>query len=103
MEDEAEALANIKPAKADLEKKVIAKYPKLSIDEIKTIVVEKKWMHSMDQRIKTEMDNISHRLTQRIKELAERYEATLPALTNEVDVLEKKVNIHLKSMGFVWK
>lgn len=49
------------------------------------------------------MDNISHRLTQRIKELAERYEATLPALTNEVDVLEKKVNIHLKSMGFVWK
>ena len=103
MDDEAEALANIKTAKADLEKKVIAKYPKLSIDEIKTIVVEKKWMHSIEQRIRTEMDNISHRLTQRIKELAERYEATLPALTNEVDVLEKKVNIHLESMGFVWK
>ena len=103
MDDEAEAQANIKTAKADLEKKVIAKYPKLSVDEIKTIVVEKKWMHSIEQRIKTEMDNISHRLTQRIKELAERYEATLPALTNEVDVLEKKVNIHLKSMGFVWK
>jgi type I restriction enzyme M protein len=103
MDDDAEALANIKTTKADLEKKVIAKYPKLSIDEIKTIVVDKKWMHSIEQRIRTEMDNISHRLTQRIKELAERYEVTLPALTNEVDVLEKKVNIHLKSMGFVWK
>ncbi len=103
MDDEAEVQANIKTVKADLEKKVIAKYPKLSSDEIKAVVVEKKWMHSMAQRICTEMDNISHRLTQRIKELAERYEATLPALTNEVDVLEKKVNIHLKSMGFVWK
>ena len=103
MDDEAEAQANIKTAKADLEKKVIAQYPKLSNDEIKSIVVDKKWMYNMEQRIRTEMDNISHRLTQRIKELAERYEATLPALTNEVDVLEKKVNIHLKSMGFVWK
>jgi len=103
MDDEAEAQANIKTAKADLEKKVIAQYPKLSNDEIKSIVVDKKWMYNMEQRIRTEMDNISHRLTQRIKELAERYEATLPALTNEVDVLEKKVNIHLESMGFVWK
>ena len=103
MEDEAEVQAKIKAAKADVEKKVIAQYPKLSIDEIKTIVVDKKWMYNMEQRIRTEMDNISHRLTQRIKELAERYEAALPALTNEVDVLEKKVNIHLKSMRFVWK
>lgn len=103
MEEEAEVQAKIKAAKTDVEKKVIAQYPKLSIDEIKSIVVDRKWMHSMEQRIRTEMDNISHRLTQRIKELAERYEATLPALTNEVDVLEKKVNIHLENMGFVWK
>ena len=100
MEDEAGALAAIKTAKADLEKKVIAKYPKLSVDEIKTIVVEKKWMHSMEQRIKTEMDNISHRLTQRIKELAERYEARLTQITTEVEELEVKVNGHLKKMGF---
>ena len=103
MDEEAEIQTKIKTANAELEKKVIFQYPKMSIDEIKTIVVEKKWMHSMEQRIRTEMDNISHRLTQRIKELVERYEATLPALTNEVDVLEKKVNIHLESMGFVWK
>ena len=101
MDDEAEAQAAIKTAKADLEKKVIAKYPKLSIDEIKAIVVEKKWMHSMEQRICTEMDNISHRLTQRIKELAERYEITLPGLEIEVNELEHKVKRHLTKMGFV--
>jgi len=102
MENEKNVQDKIKAAKADLEKKVIAQYPKLSIEEIKTIVVEKKWMYNMAQRIRTEMDNISHRLTQRIKELAERYETPLPKLSNEVDALITKVENHLKSMNFVW-
>ncbi|MBA3018266.1 MAG: N-6 DNA methylase [Desulfobacteraceae bacterium] len=102
MEDEKKVQDKIKTAKADLEKKVIAQYPRLSIDEIKTIVVEKKWMHSMTKRIRIEMDNISHRLTQRIKELAERYETPLPKLNIEVDGLTAKVENHLKRMNFVW-
>jgi type I restriction enzyme M protein len=102
MEDEKKVQAKIRIAKADLEKKVIAQYPRLSIEEIKTIVVEKKWMHSMEQRIRTEMDNISHRLTQRIKELAERYQTPLPKLSSEVDELTAKVENHLKRMNFVW-
>jgi len=103
MEQEAEVQTKIKAAKTDLEKKVIVVYPKLSIDEIKTIVVEKKWMQNMEQRIRTEMDNISHRLTQRIKELAERYETPLPKQTDKVNELQGKVNEHLEKMGFVWK
>jgi len=102
MEDEKKVQGKIKIAKADLEKKVIAQYPRLSIDEIKIIVVEKKWIHHMDGRIRIEMDNISHRLTQRIKELAERYETPLPKLSNEVDELTAKVESHLKQMKFVW-
>ncbi len=102
MEKEAAVQSKIKDVKAELEKKVIAQYPKLSIDEIKTLVIEKKWMHSMEQRIRTEMDNISHRLTQRIKELAERYESPLPQLINEADEMTEKVENHLKQMKFVW-
>ncbi|MBU1752995.1 hypothetical protein KKG56_03950 [bacterium] len=100
MDDEAEVQTKIKVAKVDLERKVIAQYPKLTIEEIKTIVIEKKWMHSMEQRIRIEMDNISHRLTQRIKELAERYETPLPMQAAEVSKLEVKVIGHLKRMGF---
>jgi len=103
MDDEAEVQFKIKTAKTELEKKVIAQYPKLSIAEIKTLVVEKKWMAAMDQRIRTEMDNISHRLTQRIKELAERYETPMPRMTENVADLEAKVYTHLTKMGFVWK
>lgn len=102
MDEEANTQTKIKAAKAELEKKVIAQYPKLSMDEIKTLVVEKKWMATLEQRIRTEMDNISHRLTQRIKELAERYQTPLPRINHEVDELTAKVEEHLKKMGFVW-
>lgn len=89
-------------AEFELPYKVIAQYKKLSIDEIKTIVVDKKWMYCMAQRIKTEMDNISHRLNQRIKELAERYETPLPILISAVDEQTTKVENHLKQMNYKW-
>jgi type I restriction enzyme M protein len=102
MEDEADIQVKIKSAKSELEEKVMLQYPKLSIPEIKELVIDKKWMFSIESRIKTEMDNISHRLTQRIKELAERYETPLPKLASEVDELTKKVESHLKQMNFKW-
>ena len=93
---------HLKNAKAELEMKVIAKYPALTIEEIKTIVIEKKWIHAIAESIRSEMDSISHRLTGRIKELAERYETPLPSLSDDVKELEQKVHTHLQKMGFVW-
>jgi type I restriction enzyme M protein len=103
MDEEADTKAKIKNALEKLEIKVINQYPKLTIDEIKTIVIEKKWVAEIEKRICTEMDNISHRLTQRIKELAERYESPLPQLAQGLNEVEARVNDHLKKMGFVWK
>jgi type I restriction enzyme M protein len=103
MEDEAQTQARIRETKADLEKKVIIQYPALSIDEIKTIVIEKKWLAEIEKRIKGEMDDISHRLTKRIKELTERYETPLPQMETQVKTLETKVKKHLLKMGFVWE
>ncbi len=74
----------IKEAKAELDKKLLAKYPTLTVDEIKALVVDDKWMAAIERDIQTEIDKISHRLTQRIKELAERYETPLPTLDREV-------------------
>jgi len=100
MDDEADTKAAIKKAQDELERKVITQYPKLTIDEIKTAVVEAKWMAAIEQRVRTEMDNISHRLTQRINELADRYETPLPTLETEVKELEQRVKNHLAAMGF---
>ncbi len=102
-EQEAEANKRIKQAQAALEKKLLAKYQALTEAEIKTLVVEDKWMAALEGDVKTEMERISQRLTGRIQELAERYAKPMPALTNEVDVLEEKVHTHLEKMGLVWK
>lgn len=102
MEDETKSKTDIKNASAELEKLIIKKYPTLTIDEIKSIVVDKKWLQSIEQRIRTELDDISHRLAARIKELAERYEIPLPKLNNEVNELALKVELHLKQMGMKW-
>jgi type I restriction enzyme M protein len=100
---QAEINKKIKEANAVLDQKLYAKYPTLTVDEIKTLVVDDKWMATIERNIHTELDRISQRLAQRIKELAERYETPLPVQTEEVKELEKKVNAHLERMGFVWK
>ena len=93
----------IKELQKILEIKVWNQYKVLSDDDIKTIVVDDKWMTTMDQTIHTEMQRISQRLTQRIQELADRYDTPMPVLMDEVRGLEEKVNRHLAKMGFVWK
>jgi len=102
LEQESEVSKKIKEALAELDKKVIDKYKVLTEDDIKTLVVDDKWMVAIERDVRTEMDRISQRLTQRIKELAQRYETPLPKLTEEVETLTGKVEAHLKNMRFVW-
>jgi len=64
--------------------------------------VDDKWLITIERDIKTELERISQRLTQRINELAERYETPIPQITNTVVDLESKVNEHLQNMGFKW-
>ncbi|MGH9754771.1 MAG: N-6 DNA methylase [Blastocatellia bacterium] len=90
----------IKEAEDKLDTLAYAKYPKLSEAEIKTLVVDNKWMAALDARIHGEMDRISQALTHRVKELAERYENPLPQQANRMDELEQEVNHHLERMGF---
>ena len=100
--EEADLKKSLKEAEADLDALAYAKYPKLSEAEIKTLVVDDKWLAALDKDIHGEMDRISQALTQRVKELAERYETPLPVLVEKVDTLSARVDEHLKRMGFIW-
>jgi len=91
----------IKQAEKELDEKLYAKYPTLTQTEVKQLVVDDKWMQTIENAIKGEIDHISQRLTNRIKELAERYQTPLPQIDQEVTDLETKVNAHLTKMGFV--
>jgi len=102
-EQEATASKKVKDANKTLDTKVAAKYGQLSPDEIKTLVVEDKWLAALGSSVQGELDRVSQALTGRIKQLAERYATPMPKLATEVDALSDRVDEHLKKMGFVWK
>ncbi len=93
----------IKETEKTLDLLAYEKYPTLSPDEVKKLVVEDKWLATLDTAIQGEIDRISQALTGRVKELAERYQMPLPEMTERVAELEEKVDAHLERMGFVWK
>ncbi|MBO9497640.1 hypothetical protein J7438_26655, partial [Thalassotalea sp. G20_0] len=102
LEDIAAQKKAIKEAEKKLDDALYAHYPELTEDEIKQLVVDDKWLTTIDRDVHTEMDRISQRLTQRIKELADRYETSLPQFNQRVVRLEQTVSKHLVKMGFVW-
>jgi len=75
----------------------------LTEDEIKTLVVDDKWLAALAAAVQGELDRVSQTLTGRIRQLAERYATPLPQLTGEVAMLARRVDEHLKKMGAVWK
>lgn len=102
MNEEAELQDKMKKTWTEIEEGVVKTYLSLSVEEIQTLVIEKKWMYTIEQHIRAEMDAVSHHLTRRITELAERYETPLTQLDNEVQELTQKVEQHLRRMNFVW-
>jgi type I restriction enzyme M protein len=99
----AETKSAVKKAEKELEGKVLAKYPALSLEAVKSLVVESKWMEALAEAVMGEVDRLSHGLGTRVKELALRYGEPLPRLAGSVEQLGVKVDTHLRNMGFVWK
>ena len=100
IEQESAANRQVKDAQKQLDAKVAAQYAKLSIEDIKTLVVDDKWLTTLAADVQTELDRVSQALTSRIKQLAERYAEPLPQLAKEVAALNARVEAHLKQMGF---
>ena len=102
VDDESDANKKVKDAMKALDKKVNERYKVLTEDEIKTLVVDMKWIPYIVREVNSEMDRVSHRLASRIKELAERYDETLSRLEDEVKSYSVKIEQHLERMGFEW-
>ena len=91
--------SNIKEAEANLDKLAYDKYSQLSVNEIKTLVVEDKWLAHLSACVQSEIDQVSLMLTGRICKLAERYETPLPELERRVAEISAKVRRHLNVIG----
>ncbi|HUZ96771.1 MAG TPA: N-6 DNA methylase [Edaphobacter sp.] len=98
--DEKDSIKDrLKTAEEELETKLGAKYPKLTEDEIKALVVDDKWLARIADGVQSELDRVSQNLTGRIRQLAERYQIPLQKLSANVVALSERVEGHLRSMG----
>ena len=102
LEEQSTLRRKVKEADAALDKLAYDKYPQLSVNEIKTLVVDDKWLAKIAIAVQGELDRVSQTLTIRIRQLSERYDTPLPQLVGEVTDLSARVDEHLKRMGAVW-
>ena len=99
---EAAAKKAVKEAQEALDLGVFNQYPKLTIDEIKTLIVDDKWLATLQANIVSEIERVTQQMANRVKQLEERYSTPLPTLSKSVDDLSDKVAGHLKAMGLEW-
>ena len=99
---DANAKKAVKESQELLDLAVFNQYPKLTIDEIKTLIVDDKWLATLQANIIAEIERVTQQMANRVKELEERYSTPLPTLTKSVDTLSDKVAGHLKAMGLEW-
>lgn len=102
-ESEAALKREVKAQDAALDTLAYEKYSTLSEAEIKTLVVDDKWMARLANAVQGELDRVSQTLTGRIRQLAERYATPLPTLVEEVEALAARVEGHLRKMGAAWR
>ncbi|MFT6914777.1 MAG: type I restriction enzyme M protein [Motiliproteus sp.] len=102
IEVEAADKKAVKEVQESLDLKVFQHYPKLSVAENKTLIVEDKWLTSLQANIVAEIERVTQQLASRVKTLEERYAEPLPALTDSMAILSANVDEHLKKMGLQW-
>lgn len=90
----------LKQKRNALTEAVVKKYASLSENEIKTLVVERKWLASVIGGCESLMQSVTHRIATDVTALVERYEDTMPELAQDVTNFENEVNGYLKEMGF---
>ena len=92
-----------KAAQEDLEKKIDAKYRELTEGEIKTLVIDDRWLAHLSETVQSEIGRITQTLTGRVRQLAERYAVPLPALERKIEVFRAKVKRHQQKLGLTNK
>lgn len=92
----------LKEKTSELDAKVAEKYPTLTIDEIKHLLFDKKWMAKLQADIKNDIDNVINDWASKVHTIASRYEKTLSEIEAETAKSEQAVKAALERMGYRW-
>lgn len=93
---------SIKEVQEQLDELVINKYGELSIDEIKHLLFEKKWMLKVENDINDAIDQVLNNLASKVILIAKRYGQTLGEIEEKTARSKEKVKAALERMGYTW-
>lgn len=96
---EAAAKKLIKDAQTELDTATLDQYGKLNEQDIQQLVLGDKWQTAIARGVAGEINQLTAHLVARIKELGERYDATVDDLETEVQKRSDRVVRHLSDMG----
>ena len=99
MDAEAAADKAARSAQTALDRRVLDRYAALAEAEIRTLVVDDKWLAGIRAAIDEEVQRVTQSFAARLKQLEERYARPLPDLEREVAAFGAKVEGHLRRMG----
>ena len=99
---EAGLKRDLRDKEATLDTLAHRQYAKLTETDIKRLVIDDKWMAHVSGTVTGELERVSQTLTRRVRELADRYDAPLSSLIDEVATITARVEAHLARMGESW-
>lgn len=101
--DEQDALGKaIKTAQKELDDLVLAKYDALTLEEIRNLLFDKKWMASLYSSANDEIEQILSNYASRVIMIARRYEHTLSEIEEKTAKSKEAVMSALERMGYKW-
>ena len=79
---------------------IFKQFGQLSEAEIKQLVVQDKWLATLQSQIENHLENAIQQLISRLNTLEDSYRSPMAELAQEVEMWQSKVDAHLKNMGF---
>lgn len=92
----------LKDARKDLDDKIEVKYGELTVDEIKHLLFDMKWMAKLEADIHDEFEQVLNSLSSKVLLIAKRYEHTLGEIEDRTAKSRAAVMAALKRMGYKW-
>jgi len=100
MTTETAAKKAAKEAEEAVTEATLKKYPDLTEEEVRALVVDDKWLTDIAELIEAEIEARTEQMTARVRVLTERYGHTLIETTGQFEELSGRVDRHLAAMGF---
>lgn len=91
-----------KEARKALDDKVESKYGELTVDEIKHLLFDMKWMAKLEADIRDEIEQVLNSLSSKVLLIAKRYEHTLGEIEDRTAKSRSAVVEALERMGYKW-